>query len=462
MIIMHVDVEPGFRKADINSIPQLRSDTIFGFIAKVAKSKNSSANTAGQTPDTDLRVDYVQIRRVAEITEVRALVFPAAAAITANPEESHVRVSIKIDIKKDEIIETSCEQCQNKESCAHLLAFIFWLHRKSTDSETPALYDFWGHETESLADESRMEFVRIRDLFACDELRMEGDLEATAVTEMDGAAFLEAVLDEMEGLGLRDSILYSHSRPVLDEFEPLFIHHTLLDACNNGVKDTNTFVMHMEDQAKQGLFDRLAEVSKTSYKTPLWLEVQYMRLRCSLIHRIASRCSKEKDSLEDEQIVEALFCKGRDYNCEEKQQLKQHKRFILKQTEKLENKTYHECGLLLNESYPYICAAPDGITDDHIVEIKAPRTDQEFEKYLEGRETIAPKYMAQIQIQMYMANVTKALYCVLSPTFDTNGALHYVWVQADMEFVASLLGAAEDFWKEVAFPRLAKIYLANV
>lgn len=357
------------------------------------------------------------------------------------------------------------------------------------------MYDFWGHETESLADESRMEFVRIRDLFACDELRMEGDLEATAVTEMDGAAFLEAVLDEMEGLGLRDSTLYNHSRPVLDEFEPLFIHHTLLDACNNGVKDTNTFVMHMEDQAKQGLFDRLAEVSKTSYKTPLWLEVQYMRLRCSLIHRIASRCSKEvifrlaeivknwkqlcarsilhilhflfilhvqKDSLEDEQIVEALFCKGRDYNCEEKQQLKQHKRFILKQTEKLENKTYHECGLLLNESYPYICAAPDGITDDHIVEIKAPRTDQEFEKYLEGRETIAPKYMAQIQIQMYMANVTKALYCVLSPTFDTNGALHYVWVQADMEFVASLLGAAEDFWKEVAFPRLAKIYLANV
>uniref|UniRef100_A0A1A9W2E3 YqaJ domain-containing protein n=1 Tax=Glossina brevipalpis TaxID=37001 RepID=A0A1A9W2E3_9MUSC len=454
MIIMHVDVEPGFRKADINSIPTLRSETIFGFIAKVTKTQTT--NTAGQTQDTDLRVDYVQIRRVAEISEVRALVFPAEAAITASPE-NHVRVSVKIDIKKDEIIETSCAQC-DKESCAHLLAFIFWLHRKSTDSETPALYDFWGHETESLVDENRVEFMRIRDLFACDELRMECDLDANAVTEMDGAAFLEAVLDEMEGLGLKDTFLYNHSRPVLDEFEPLFIHHTLLDACNNGVKDNNTFVMHMEDQAKQGLFDRLSEVSKTSYKTPLWLEVQYMRLRCSLIHRIASR----KDSLEDEQILETLFCKDRDFNCEEKQQLKQHKRFILKQTEKLENKTYHECGLLLNESYPYICAAPDGITDDHIVEIKAPRTEQEFEKYLEGRETIAPKYMAQIQIQMYIANVTKALYCVLSPTFDTNGALHYVWVQADMEFVASLLGAAEDFWKEIVFPRLAKIYLTNV
>lgn len=337
------------------------------------------------------------------------------------------------------------------------MTFLFWLHRICSDTDTPVIHDFWGHETESLIEEGRVEPMRIRDLFACDELRIEGDLEAAAVTDVEGSAFLESVLDEMESSGLRDSAMYRHCRGVLDEFEPLYIHHTLLDASNNGVKDATTFIVHMEEQSKLGLFDRLAEISKTSYKTSLWLEAQYMRLRCSLIHRIASR----KDSVEDEQILESLFCKDRDFNLEEKQQLKQHKRFILKQTEKLENKTYHECGLLLSESYPYICAAPDGITDDHIVEIKAPKTDEEFEKYLEGRETIAPKYMAQIQIQMYMANVTKALYCVLSPTFDTNGALHYVWVQADMEFVASLLGAAEDFFKEVVFPRLSKIYFGN-
>lgn len=319
------------------------------------------------------------------------------------------------------------------------------------------VHDFWGHEIDSLIEEGRPEPMRIRDFFACDELRIEGDLELTAMTDVEGTAFLEHILDEMESIGLRDSALYRHCRGVLDEFEPLYIHHIMLDATNNGVKDVTTFIQYMEDQAKQGLFDRLTEVSKTNYKSILWLETQYMRLRCSLIHRIASR----KDAVEDEQILDSLFCKNRDDNIEEKQQLKQHKRFILKQTEKLENKTYHECGLLLNENYPYICAAPDGITDDHIVEIKAPKTDEEFEKYLEGRETIAPKYMAQIQIQMFMANVTKALYCVLSPTFDTNGALHYVWVQADMEFVASLLGAAEDFWKEVVFPRLSKTYFGH-
>ncbi|XP_067631158.1 uncharacterized protein [Eurosta solidaginis] len=458
MIVMHIELEPGFRKADINNIPTVRSETIFDFVTRIATTggggeKKQTTSKIG-SGDVDLRVDYVQYRRAGDIFELHAVVLPAASG---GNHEGHVRVGVKVDEKKDEITETRCEQCEKKESCPHILAFIFWLHRKSTDTEAPALQEFWGSEVEALAEEERTEALRIRDIFACDELRLEADLEAAAVSETDGHAFFETVLDEMDNLGLRDSTLYRHCRSVLDEFEPLFIHHTMLDASNNGVKNSRSFVQHMEDQAKEGLFERLNEVSKSSYKTPLWLEAQYMRLRCSLIHRIASR----KDSMEDEHILEMLFCKEREYNIEERQQLKQHKRFILKQTEKLENKTYHECGLLLSESYPYICASPDGITDDHIVEIKAPKTDDEFEKYLEGRETIAPKYMAQIQIQMYMANVTKALYCVLSPTFDVNGALHYVWVQADMEFVASLLGAAEDFWKDVVFPRLAKIYLSS-
>lgn len=37
MIIMQMDLEPGFRKGDINNIPIIRSETIFAFIAKVSK-----------------------------------------------------------------------------------------------------------------------------------------------------------------------------------------------------------------------------------------------------------------------------------------------------------------------------------------------------------------------------------------------------------------------------------------
>lgn len=63
------------------------------------------------TQDADLRVDYVQIRRLAEVTDVKALVFSTSAATRV---EGHIRVSIKVDTRKQEISEASCEKCKGK------------------------------------------------------------------------------------------------------------------------------------------------------------------------------------------------------------------------------------------------------------------------------------------------------------------------------------------------------------
>lgn len=447
---MNVELEHGYKKGATNNLPAVTSDMIFDFITESAKSGRRVDSVKGKN-SAEYKMDFVQVKKSAEVVEARAIAFISPEAAAAG---ERFNVWIKVQ-GNEEIKDVSCVQCSSNQStdvCQHIISFIFWLHRH-TESDSHTHKVFWGSEIEAVPEHPIA--LRVHDIFAADELRMEAEENADEVSEEEGQIFLNNILDEMEKIGLTDSCLYKHCRPVVDEFEPVYIHHTMLDTGKNYVKDFRTFMSHMDEVAKQGLFDKLSEISIYSYKTPLWAETQFCRIRCSLIHRVATR----KDCKEDQEILEAVFGKEREYNVEEKRQLKQHKRFILKQTEKLENKTYRECGLLLNESYPYICAAPDGITDDHIVEIKAPKTDEEFEKYLECKETIAPKYMAQIQIQMYMANVTKALYCVLSPTFDTNGALHYVWVQADMEFVASLLSAAEDYFKEVVFPRLIKIYI---
>ncbi|XP_064551772.1 uncharacterized protein LOC135437669 isoform X2 [Drosophila montana] len=337
--------------------------------------------------------------------------------------------------------------------CPHVVAFVFWLHNKSTDKKPTALLEFWGNELEALVQPEPTRAVRIKDMVPMRELPTEADDEVSSPSEGEERAFLTSVLEELAICG-RDSALYRQCVETTDEFESILIHHMLLKAAEYNIYDVHSFMQHLELQAQSGLFEGLSEVTKRQYKSKLWIEAQYMRIRCSMMHMIATRKTQE----EDEQIFNMLFCKGRDEDIEDRVQQKQHKRFILKQTEKLENKEYLECGLLLHENYPYLCGAPDGITDDHIVEIKSPKTEEDFEKYLEARESIAPKYMAQIQTQMFLANVKKALYCVLSPTFETNGALHYVWVQADPEFVASLLGMADEFWKDVVYPRLISIY----
>ncbi|XP_020801345.1 uncharacterized protein LOC110178529 isoform X2 [Drosophila serrata] len=446
MIIVPMDLEPGFRKADLHTIPVVNSAMVFNFCSAAAATEQCKQIA---TDRGELLTDYVQMHRRGEICELKALVFPAADFANT---DTHANVGLKVVESSRIITDGQCSLCP-AAACAHIVAFTFWLLNKSTDRTPSAVVEFWGHELETLVQPEPVLATRICDIMPKDEVRLECEQNLQEMSASEGQAFLDAVLDELSACG-RDSALYRQCVDISDEFEPLFVHHVLLRAAEYNILDVPSFVHYMELQAQTGIFESLNEVTRNQYKSKLWIEAQYMRIRCSMMHMIVNRRSAE----EDEQIFNMMFCKGRDRNTDDRVQQKQHKRFILKQTEKLENKQYIECGLLLDESYPFLCAAPDGITDDHIVEIKSPKTEEDFEKYLEARESIAPKYMAQIQIQMFMANVKKALYCVLSPTFETSGALHYVWVQSDPEFVSSLLTMAEDFWRDAVFPRLANIY----
>ncbi|EDX07273.1 uncharacterized protein LOC6734681 [Drosophila simulans] len=446
MIIVPMDLEPGFRKADIHNIPALNSGMVYNFCLSGASEKSKQM----QTDRNDLLTDYVQVRRHGDVCELKALVF--SATDFANTV-THANVALKVVESAQMIMDGQCSLCTAACTCAHIVAFTFWLLNKSTDRNPSAVVEFWGHELENLVQPEPTTATRICDIIPKDEVRMESELNSKELSASEGEAFLVTILNELADCG-RDSALYRQCVETTDEFEPMFVHHVLLRANEYNVVDPPSYVQHMEAQAHTGIIETLYEATRNKYKSRLWVEVQYMRIRCSMMHMIISRKSSE----DDDQIFNMMFCKGRDKNNEDRVQQKEHKRFILKQTEKLENKNYLECGLILHESFPFLCAAPDGITDDHIVEIKSPKTDEDFEKYLEARESIAPKYMAQIQIQMFAANVKKALYCVLSPTFESNGALHYVWVQADPEFVSSLLSMAEDFWRDVVFPRLLNIY----
>ncbi|XP_068144689.1 uncharacterized protein [Drosophila tropicalis] len=441
LIIVSMDLDPAYRKANVHTLPALTSPMVFNFCL------GSNAKEISTTDKNDLLVDYVQVRRQGGCCELKALVFCSSNFANTG---THANVELKI-VETQRIIENGqCSMCPNAGCCAHIVTLVFWLLHKSSEQKPTALVEYWGHELETLVQPAPGKLLQICDMVPKDEIRLEAELDTQ---EGYGPTFLESVLDELAICG-RTSALFRQCVETEDEFESIFIHHVFLKALEFNIVDVPSLVMHMGLQAQAGHFNKLSEITKNQYKSQLWLEVQYMRIRCSMIHLIATRKTPE----DDEKIFQMLFCKGRDKNLDERIQQKQHKRFILKQTEKLENKKYTECGLLLHESYPFVCGAPDGITDDHLVEIKSPKTDEDFEKYLESGESIAPKYMAQIQIQMFLANIKKALYCVLSPTFETSGALHYVWVQADPEFVNSLMTMAEDFWGKYVFPRLVNIY----
>ncbi|XP_034651201.1 uncharacterized protein LOC117890462 [Drosophila subobscura] len=445
MIIVPMDIDPGYRKATIHNLPILNSGMVYNFCLAAASEKSQNIST----DKNDLLTDYVQLRQQGSICELKAMVFSTSEF---DNTDTHANVAIKVLDNPRAIAEGQCSRCP-ESACPHIVAFIFWLLHKSTERQPSAVVEFWGHELELLVQPEPTRAIPICDMIPKDEVRLQSEANSQKISDSDGQAFLSTVLEEIAICG-RGSALHRQCVETSDEFETLFVHHVLLRANEYNIHDVQGFRQHMEQQAQIGLLESLNDVSRNQYKSRLWVETQYMRIRCSMINLVAKRKTAE----DDETIYNMMFCKGRDRSTEARMQLKQHKRFILKQTEKLENKEYVECGLLLHEDYPFLCATPDGITDDHIVEIKAPKSEEDFERYLEAGESIAPKYMAQIQIQMFVANVSKALYCVLSPIFETNGALHYVWVQADPEFVSSLISMAGEFWRDIAFPRLLNTY----
>lgn len=59
----------------------------------------------------DLMVDYVQVRQVLEICELRAFVFGPNAVRSACIGDALIRVAIKINTETEDITEFCCKQC---------------------------------------------------------------------------------------------------------------------------------------------------------------------------------------------------------------------------------------------------------------------------------------------------------------------------------------------------------------
>jgi hypothetical protein len=68
---------------------------------------------------------------------------------------------------------------------------------------------------------------------------------------------------------------------------------------------------------------------------------------------------------------------------------------------------------------PLFGASPDGNTSEHIFEIKCPSKESTVENYIKGGR-MKLKYLAQVSLQMKIANRKRAIFCVADPQFKIN------------------------------------------
>ena len=127
---------------------------------------------------------------------------------------------------------------------------------------------------------------------------------------------------------------------------------------------------------------------------------------------------------------------------------------VLSVVEKEINTVFHQRGLCLVPCWPVFGASPDAFNDEVVVEIKCPISSKTKRNYIDENNKMQPKYNAQIQFQMLLCDRKKGLFCVASPTFETDRKVTIVTVEYDDAFVSELIDKCLLFWKNSVFPLL--------
>lgn len=180
-------------------------------------------------------------------------------------------------------------------------------------------------------------------------------------------------------------------------------------------------------------------------KSPEWYELRFGRITASKIYE-ASRCKTKEGSL-----VEAILGGAKHIETDAIKRGLILESSVIARVEKLKNIKINKSGLILSSKYPFLGASPDGITDVYCVEIKCPSKEKNIIQYVQNG-IIKPKFYYQLQMQMFLTNKAKGLFCVAAPDFLTTQEVNITEVEINTEKCLEIINFAETFWKQFVFP----------
>lgn len=91
-------------------------------------------------------------------------------------------------------------------------------------------------------------------------------------------------------------------------------------------------------------------------------------------------------------------------------------------------------GYITNDQYPECLFSPDGLTEEHVIEVKAFNE----ERHNKVRKDIPAEILAQIHFGMLMTEKTKAHLVLFNPDIHPKKALYIVPIKKDRRLLARL------------------------
>lgn len=127
---------------------------------------------------------------------------------------------------------------------------------------------------------------------------------------------------------------------------------------------------------------------------------------------------------------------------------------VLAKVEALKPTKFQICGLLLSPDFPFFGASPDGINEDYVLEIKCPFSLKSKLSYINARDEISAKCVAQMQLQMVLSNRKSCLFFVAEPDFEISCKVSIREVKFDPTLLNDLIVKATNFWNSAIWNAL--------
>ena len=385
----------------------------------------------------DDAIGYVQVQAKPGQIVVKGKVTPEHRVNTAP-----YGVTVSINTLSGTIEEASCHGCQARHGgCKHATAFLFWLHRRSSEKAVTEVQCYWTKPR--LANISNMSPMKARN--------MGGRKRQGAPNEPDN--FLDLVKKEMFDGGHRPTgvffdIISGWRSPAVDPLD------TSMDVICKGcpIGDIALTRTYLSGKLDPTLVSAVCSATIGQKESRAWYHLRFGRVTASKLYE-ASRCKTMAGSL-TETILGCSKFKG---TAATKRGVRLEP-VVITEVQAALGVEVATTGLHLLTERPVFAASPDGLCqmDGKLctIEVKCPSGSKTVEKYIQADKSISVKVRAQMQLQMLAAGAGTGILCVADPSFEVNKKVTVIRDDLDMAFIEPIMAQAESFWHRAILPML--------
>ena len=389
----------------------------------------------------DAAIGWVQLKREGNVCTVRAKICPEHKI-----KNQLYDLESRIDEVEEEILDVECSGCAASEgklltsahnlchlpkmfhnfnfywtylsitqqacneftypptgACKHTTAFLSWLHEMSM---TPAPTDvpcYW----------KKPRLARVNDKSIA-TLKDFKKISSVPVPQSENA--LDLFVTQLPPFS---TVLCAQGR-VESEFISLSLHHCALrfsQATDENNRTFSNFLLYLCNTVSREVCEEACKKTVEQRKSKLWFSLRYGRISGSTLYELSR--AKDNDSVIDKVMgaskvpLTKAIKRGKDLEED-----------VFKEVCKQMEVQFRHSGMLVSHEMPHFGVSPDGVSEDHILEIKCPEKEKNMKYYIQNGSIVA-KVRAQMQLEMFIFKKKRGVLAIADPKFENNKKISF-------------------------------------